>query len=290
MYMVLIKLIFVVITINFFSTNAFAEKCTSKFSLSFQFTPDVGFVTPDVGFENQYYKSLDKNFKKHGVCIVEKSKGHPTRLGKQSLRFEVKSGDCGYDNIWDDCKNDRERHELSSSGHNDGEYWYSWSIFLPDDFINVYPVKLAMGQFNQIKGRPVWMFQNARGGYFVDNQVYGYTSRKDRILNQKEMLGKWNDIIINSKWTHLKDGFFRVWVNGKLLLSHSGPTKTEGKKVIHKFGIYRSFVKRFKNYHNIDKVPGQVVYFDEVRTTKTCSKLKLKDLGYNCQVLLASIN
>ena len=74
--MVLIKLIFVVITIIFFSTNAFAEKCTSKFNLSFQFTPDVGFVTPDVGFENQYYKSLDKNFKKHGVCIVEKSKGH----------------------------------------------------------------------------------------------------------------------------------------------------------------------------------------------------------------------
>ena len=281
----LIKLIFVMITISFFSTNASAEKCTSP-SISFERFK----LTADVGFGNKYFKSLSNNFKKYGVCIVEKSKGHPTRLGQQSLRFEVKPGDCGYNNGWNDCKKDRERHELSGKRHDDGEYWYAWSIFLPGDFVNVYPVKVAMGQFKNEKGLAVWMFQNARGGYFVDNQVYGYTSRKDRILNQKEMLGKWNDIIINSKWTHLKDGFFRVWVNGKLLLSHSGPTKTEGKKVFQKFGIYRSFVKRYKNYHNIDKVPGQVVYFDEVRTSKTCSKLKLKELGYNCQDLLLSIN
>ena len=65
------------------SSNAFAEKCTSENSKRFSFTPDVG-------FGNEYKKSLGNNFKKHGVCIVEKSQGHPTRLGQQSLRFEVK--------------------------------------------------------------------------------------------------------------------------------------------------------------------------------------------------------
>ena len=271
------------ITISFFSFNAFAEKCTSGFSKSFSFTPDVG-------FGNQYKKSLGNNFKKHGVCIVEKSKGHPTRLGKQSLRFEVKSGDCGYNNGWDDCEKDRERHELSGSKHNDGEYWYSWSIFLPDDFINIFPTKLAIGQFHQSKGHVVWMFQNVNGGYFVDNQVYGRTSRTDRILNQKEMLGRWNDILINANWTDAKNGFFRVWVNGELAFKYNGPTKSKGKKVYQKFGVYRSFMSRYKIAKKVDAVPGQVVYFDEVRTGKSCSKLKLEQLGYNCKVLLDSID
>ena len=49
-------------------------------------------------------------------------------------------------------------------------------------------------------------------------------------------------------------------------------------------------MKRFKNYNKIDKVPGQVVYFDEVRTTKSCKKLKLDELGYNCKDLKNKIN
>ena len=280
--MMIIKTLFI-ISIVLFSTNAFAKKCTSSFSKSFS-------ISSDVGFGNQYKKSLFNNFKKHGVCIVEKSKGHPTRLGQQSLRFEVKSGDCGYNKGWDDCKKDRERHELSGNRHSDGEYWYAWSIYLPKDFKNIYPTKLAMGQFHQSKGHVVWMFQNADGGYFVDNQVYGRTSRTDRILNQEEMVSRWNDILINANWTDKNIGFFRVWVNGKLSYKYNGPTKSKGKKVYQKFGVYRSFMSRYKMAKNVDLVPGQVVYFDEVRTGKSCSKLKLEQLDYDCKDLLSNLN
>ena len=282
MHMVIIKTLFIIIIV-LFSTNAFANKCTSSFSKSFS-------ISSDVGFGNQYKKSLFNNFKKHGVCIVEKSKGHPTRLGQQSLRFEVKSGDCGYNKGWDDCKKDRERHELSGNRHSDGEYWYAWSIYLPKDFKNIYPTKLAMGQFHQSKGHVVWMFQNADGGYFVDNQVYGRTSRTDRILNQEEMVSRWNDILINANWTDKNIGFFRVWVNGKLSYKYNGPTKSKGKKVYQKFGVYRSFMSRYKMAKNVDLVPGQVVYFDEVRTGKSCSKLKLEQLDYDCKDLLSNLN
>lgn len=282
MYMVIIKTL-ILISIALFSTNAFGEKCTSSFSKSFS-------ISSDAGYGNNYFKSLSKNFKKYGVCIVERSKGHPARLGHQSLRFEVKPGDCGYNNGWDDCKNDRERHELSGNRHGDEEYWYAWSIYLPKDFKNIYPTKLAMGQFHQSKGHVVWMFQNGNGGYYVDNQVYGYTSRKDKILNQKDMLGKWNDILVNAYWTDKKEGFFRVWVNGKLSYKYSGPTKSKGKKVYQKFGVYRSFMSRYKMAKNVDLVPGQVVYFDEVRTGKSCSNLKLEQLGYVCKDLLSTLN
>ena len=108
------------------------------------------------------------------------------------------------------------------------------------------------------------------------------------------MLGIWNDILINANWTDKKEGFFRVWVNGKLSFKYYGSTKSKGKKVYQKFGVYRSFMSRFKESKSVDyksvSVPGQVVYFDEVRTGKSCSKLKLEQLGYDCKDLLSKLN
>ena len=84
------------------------------------------------------FKSLTSNYyKDHGVQVVDKKNGHPVRAGEQSIRFEVRSGDCGKDREgdWSDCKNDRERHELSGGKKLDkmskGEYWFSWSIYFP---------------------------------------------------------------------------------------------------------------------------------------------------------------
>ena len=73
MYMVIIKILFI-ISIAFFSKNAFGENYTLSFSKSFS-------ISSDVGFGNKYFKSLSNNLKKYGVCILEKSKGHSTRLG-----------------------------------------------------------------------------------------------------------------------------------------------------------------------------------------------------------------
>ena len=92
------------------------------------------------------------------------------------------------------------------------------------------------------------------------------------------------------KTLHSDIGFFRVWVNGKLSYKYNGPTKSKGKKVYQKFGVYRSFMSRYKMAKNVDLVPGQVVYFDEVRTGKSCSKLKLEQLDYDCKDLLSNLN
>ena len=68
----------------------------------------------DVGSGNVYTKSLKKDFKKYGYKIVNKKDGHPVRAGEKSIRFELRNGDCGEDpGKWSDCKNDRQRHELS---------------------------------------------------------------------------------------------------------------------------------------------------------------------------------
>ena len=49
-------------------------------------------------------------------------------------------------------------------------------------------------------------------------------------------------------------------------------------------------MSRYKASKSVDLVPEQVVYFDEVRTGKSCSNLKLEQLGYACKDLLSNFN
>ena len=99
-----------------------------------------------------------------------------------------------------------------------------------------------------------------------------------KILDQKNMLGKWNDILVNSKFTHKKDGFLKVWVNGKLSYEFKGRTHLEKDIIEQEIGIYRSYIHRRPGPE-----PIQIAYFDEIRFAKSCKKLKIKDLGYSCK-------
>ena len=234
----------------------------------------------DVASGNKYFKSMTTNYKEYGMQVVNKNDGHPVRAGNQSIRFEVRPGDCGHNENWNDCENDRERHELSGRRTmSKGEWWYAWSIYFPKDYVNVYPTKVALGQFHQKKGHPVFMFDFLNFGYYVvettreDDRLY----TQNKIVKTDEAMGKWNDVLVNMKWTKKDDGFFKVWINNELRYDYNGPTKTE-KKVFFKFGIYRTFLSKYIKYqkitgNNINEVPTQVVYFDEVRMGKSKKKV-----------------
>ena len=52
----------------------------------------------DVSSGSKFYKSLTgKYYKNYGFQIVNENDGHPVRSGNQSIRFEVRHGDCGKD-------------------------------------------------------------------------------------------------------------------------------------------------------------------------------------------------
>ena len=226
----------------------------------------------DVVSGSKFTKSLTGSYyKKYGMQVVDKKDGHPVRAGEKSIRFEVRAGDCGKDKDggWNDCEKDRERHELSGKYRvSKGERWYAWSIYLPNDFINVYPTSTMLAQFHQEKKHVIWMFKNKRGGYWVENYVPKHTIENVKILTKEQMLGNWNDILINVNWSHKDDGFFKVWANDKLVYDFKGKTKSKGVKTYFKFGIYRSWIKKYKQYHKVNEVPTQVVYYDEVRVGK----------------------
>ena len=249
------KKISVIILVSFFYCHtAFSEKLSN-----------------DVVSGSKFKKSLTGNYyKEYGMKVVDKKDGHPVRAGEKSIRFEVRAGDCGKDKDggWNDCKKDRERHELSGRNRvSKGERWYAWSIFMPKDFKNVDPVSVILGQFHQEKKHVIWMFKNKRGGYWIENYVPEYTVGSTQIFSKEELLGKWNDILVNVNWTHKDDGYFKLWANNKLVLDFKGATKSKGVKTYFKFGIYRSKVSIYKQIHKKD-IPIQVVYFDEVRVGK----------------------
>jgi len=210
------------------------------------------------GFKKVHKSLTGKYYKDYGMQVVDKKDGHPVRAGKQSIRFEVRDGDCGKDpDGWSDCKGDRERHELSVAGKKDlmskGEYWFSWSLFFPKDHQNLWPLSNNYGQFHQKDGAPVFMFKELRGGYSVIRTIGDVDYDERRLIRNDDISGKWHDILINAKWSKKDDGFFKVWVNEKLQYDYKGPTKTL-KYVYQKFGIYSTGVTRYINYENIDNI------------------------------------
>lgn len=226
----------------------------------------------DRGSFGAFHRSL--NNKRHGYSVVPDPTG--SAPAKQVERFEVRPGDCWRDKVWDDCKRDRERSELTESKkntHPGGEYWYGWSIYLPSDWTNVWPTKVALGQFHQLKAHVVWMFQNDRGGLFLDQQVSGRTDRKYPLLEAEEMAGRWNRIEVHARWSHDADGFLRVYVNGERKVDYSGQTMT-AKSLYFKYGLYRSFMSRYRNKHDVRNVPAQTAYYANIRRANTREGLR----------------
>jgi hypothetical protein len=215
------------------------------------------------------------NNKPHGYAVIDDPTGSaPT---KRVEVFEVRPGDCAKSKWWDDCKKDRERSELSESGkkraRSGSEYWYGWNIYFPEDYINIYPTKTALGQFHQDGSHPVWMFQNGKGGYHLDDQVYGGTRKYFELISEKNLRGQWHQIEVHAKWEKDRTGIFQVWVNGELKVDYTGQTMT-AKKVYFKYGIYRSFMSRYKNKTNTTEVPAQTVYYSNVKKGLTRESLE----------------
>ena len=248
--------------------------------------------------------------------IVNKSKGHPVRLGEQSIRFELRRGDCGKSpGGYDDCtiwnKNNgmsSERHELGSENFFKGTLWHTYSIFLKDPF----PIKghgyehISLGQMHgfpnsnpsfkwdvdeetyQIRRRTACHLKEflkktgsaKSGGDSFKCSINMAGNHFENLISKEDLIGRWHDIVLNVKWTTKQDGYFKQWINGKLVYHYKGNTsKPKGSVNRFKFGIYRG------NTYDTPKESTHIVYYDEIHLAKKCEKLGLEDLGYSCKDL-----
>ena len=262
--------------------------------------PELGFnLTNDVGFGDRYEKSLSQDYKLYGACIVSETGQHPIRDGSEAIRFEVRDGDCGYnEGGWSDCAGDRARHELAGRELEQGEYWYSWSLFLPEDFPNVSPTVTAMGQFQTTQQDDCpesgcdeeifWMFDHEKDGLYFKYPKFHNGIDGMKLVEESQLRGRWNDFIVHARWDS-KDGFVELFVNGTPVVFFQGETGLPNAPMVFKFGIYQSFLSRYQQESQVEKMPIQIAYFDEVRTSKRCDGLGLEDIGYDCQVLSEAV-
>lgn len=185
-------------------------------------------------------------------------------------RFEVRSGDCGTE-AFDDCANDRERSELSEHGARNREgddWWYGWSLYVPPDWPTVYPTKTALAQFHDVDAPPSWMFENEAGGYWLDRHIGRDRDRLTLLVPGGEWRGRWHRIETHVRWSRGDDGVFQVWADGVAKYDYRGPTMT-ADSVFFKYGVYRSFISRYKKAAGASEVPAQTAYYAAVRRSPT---------------------
>lgn len=233
---------------------------------------DPGSFPEKKGMYAGFTRSLNSKAE-HGYRVVRRP--FPVRAGRVSERFELKRGDCAGIPEWDDCSNDRERMELKQGepySELGKDYWYAWSLWVPEDFQNIFPVKVALAQFIQAGiNQPVLMFQNGEGGYWVE--LNGIDSRPQLLVPAQDLRGKWLDIVMSARWSKGRDGRLVIWINRQRKFSHRGQNVSHEGKIFFKYGIYRSFVSRAPEGK---KIPDQVIFFDEVKWGKTRASVEAK--------------
>jgi endonuclease YncB( thermonuclease family) len=222
-------------------------------------------LSNDVASGKKYNVCLnDKTaFKEYGLQVVDKKDGHPVRAGSKSMRFELRDGDCNNPPPpdWNDCKNDRERFELSGKGIFDGEEgWYAWSIFIPMDYVDIEKGATDLGQFNLEPGEDpdpccIFTIGKKKSGYSLEINILDSNKwvHKSVALNlsDEEMKGNWSDFLINFKWSKKEDGFIKLWLNNWLVFEHYGKNFSKDvENTYFKFGIYRSALSRYLNHKN----------------------------------------
>jgi hypothetical protein len=231
------------------------------------------------------------------VATAYVADGEPVRTGDSSLRFEVRNGDCGRSQSWNDCLKDRQRHEYVSENFN-GEIWFNWSIYIPNELESISPATVTLGQFHQRDTfSPPFMFQlpealsNPSIGYNIDRQMGGSTKENKALLTDAEMRGRWTDILVHANWKADYRGFFRIYVNSETVprYQYVGPTlDKQGGSPYFKFGIYQSHISRYLNRQGKDaKTPTQIVYFDDIFKGTSCDRASVY---FDCAAIESKLN
>lgn len=228
------------------------------FLLAFIALPACG---SDKGDFARFERSLNNT--PHGFQIIADPTGTPPCARIE--RFEVRAGDCATNGLWSDCRTNRERSELSefdSRSFDGDEAWYGFSVYLPDDWPDVWPTKTVIAQWHQQRQHVVWMLLHQRGSLVLDNQSGGTSSERIELMPADQLRGRWWRIEMHAKWSTGKDGQIRLYVNGEQMAERRGPNMT-ATKVYFKYGVYRSFISRYGH-----PVPTQTAYFADVRKAK----------------------
>ena len=219
-----------------------------------------------------------------GCMLVNKSDGQPVFDGTQSVRFEIRAGDCNASNSFDDCVNDRSRWELMSNGTQDPStqgqiITYQYYVYIPSQPLlrpatragapnTVQTVLTQLNWFSRTRTDHsilAGLFVDSAGGLFVrTNQDFGYTPSQDVVVDSNPY-NKWIKLTYVIKSTTAADGYIRIYANDKLLINETRATLPDlNSTTLLKVGFYNSFLSS-----SAQPWQTQVAYFDGFSTSVT---------------------
>ena len=198
-------------------------------------------------------------------------------IGDKSIRFESNDGECGKEPKWNDCTNDRERSELYYKKKPwKKERWYRFYIYLPKDYNSIAPAKMSLIQWKRHDpSRVLVMFQHMHAGLTFNRNGDSFKDSFIVLKRNEELIGNWTEIIFSTNWhPDPAKGFMKVWIDGKLKVDFKGVSNTKkGKELSLRYGLYSSFISRYKTTFQTQTMPQRVIFFDGVKEEKSCEKL-----------------
>jgi len=196
---------------------------------------------------------------------------HPS--GEPVWYFQLPGGACRNP----DCQNDRERSELIQSSADNligTEYRYTFSVYFPPDMPDVSPTNLI---FWQIKphgsGKPsvtMELVGNTINFVLSDpTQVQGDPMNPLRPAVIRTVTtsarGQWLDFVLDARWSMSGDGYIRLSLDGRQVVSHTGPNvDANSSRQRVRFGLYRSFLSRYMQARGVGELPLQTALFSNI--------------------------
>ena len=172
-------------------------------------------------------------------------------------------GDCDKNEHEDDCKSNQERIELIELDRPadllNGEVWYRWKMYFPEDYRNIYPAKTHHIRFVERGDKIVWSFEIGStgvfwlGNYVSDEHIY-YP-----LIDEDELLSQWHELSVHAKWGS-DSGFFKVWVNNVEKVNFVGTTCRRCRLRLG-YGIIRSGLDQYYKFYPGNDLPTQVIYY-----------------------------
>ncbi len=215
--------------------------------------------------------------------IVNKSNDQPVFDGNQSVRFEVRPGDCTAPNYTSvsDCVNDRSRSEIDTADQNSGVHpastqgqiiTYQYRIYIPTQPLirpasakgapNTVLTVLTQLRNTHTSDALAFLVIDAAGAlYLQTHKDFSWVPNQIVAIDPKPQ-DKWITLKYVVKSTSAADGFVWIYVNDVLVINEARATLPDAAQTqMLKIGIYNSFLSAAAQPWQT-----QVVYFDSIST------------------------
>jgi hypothetical protein len=209
------------------------------------------------------------NAKSYGCLIVNKNENFPIFNGSQASRFEVRNGDCSGNSGFNDCTNDRSRHEINEINLTNligKTVVYQTYLYIPTQkrFRPAGNNLLVLSQVNFSDninfGALSYIVMGENNNVFIQTHK-GFTWEPNKqVTITNSPYDKWISIRYETKLSSGIDGNFKVYVNDQLLINEERATLPNDNSYLGlRLGIYNSFISSAKETYDT-----QVLYVDGV--------------------------